>query len=138
MISTSDSYPSFLAALCLWREARGESLWTQIAIKHVLLNRVAHPFGPYRHCQDLVSTILCPAQFSSFNADDPNAKLLPNPAHAADWRAWLQCCGVVDRGEEDPTGGATHYFDDSIPAPAWADPSKLTIKIGRFSFYRLA
>jgi len=139
-----DQYPNVLLALCLWREARGQSLEVKRAIRWVILNRVAHPSGPFVACRDLVSTILCPRQFSSFNAGDPNAAKMPSPKNPADWAAWLACCAVVDEPTEDAsgasldtTGGANYYFDTSIQPPAWADPLKLTKQIDTTRFYKL-
>ena len=64
------------------------------------------------------------------------AKLAPNPAHAEDWAAFIQCCEVADSQDADPTAGATHYFSMEIPPPSWADPEKQTATIGRFRFYK--
>lgn len=36
----------------------------------------------------------------------------------------------------DPTGGATHYYADSIPAPAWAAQATACGKFGRQLFFR--
>jgi hypothetical protein len=49
--------------------------------------------------------VLRRAQFSSFNATDPNATLMPH------WNnpAWQECSALVDDPGEDPTGGANHY-----------------------------
>lgn len=137
MNNVATSYANILLALAVWREARGSSRAAKSGVKHVILNRVADPKGPYAHCKDVVSTILCPYQFSSFTRNDPNAALLPNPATEGDWAAWLECCSVVDDNDPDGTSGATHYFDSSIKPPAWADPSKVTVKIDHFTFYRL-
>ena len=124
-------------ALCIWREARGQSELAQAAIKHVIVNRVRNPVGPFVKCHDVVSTILCPYQFSSFNRNDPNSSLIPNPVNVADWEAWKQVCFVVDEYQEDPTGGANYYFSVNITPPSWADPAKQTAQIGPFRFFKL-
>jgi len=134
---TSETYPQFLLALCIWREARGQSRLAKLGVKHVILNRVAEPKGPYRKCSDLVRTILAPYQFSSFLRADLNSSRLPDPNSAGDWKAWLECCDVVDSTEPDPTGGATHYFSVDIMPPAWAEPSMFTKAIGAFRFFRI-
>jgi spore germination cell wall hydrolase CwlJ-like protein len=36
----------------------------------------------------------------------------------------------------DNTGGATHYYDDSIAPPAWASFYPFTVKLGRLNFHR--
>jgi len=88
-------------------------------------------------CKDVVSNVLAPYQFSSFNRSDPNASLLPNPANKTDWNAWLECCQIVDQNDVDSTNGSNFYFDNSIQPPSWADPSKMTIQIGTLKFFRL-
>ena len=136
-MSTAESYSNLLLALCVWREARGCSADARRAVKHVILNRSAHPAGPYVKCKDVITNILCPYQFSSFNRTDPNASILPNPSNVSDWNAWLECCSIVDQDDFDLTKGANAYFDASIHPPAWADPSKMTIQIGTLKFFRL-
>ena len=131
------SDPGMLLALCIWREARGQSPEAWAGVKHVILNRAANPKGPYSHCADVVSNILAPFQFSSFNPGTPEAGLLPNPAHTADFTAWLNICDLVDRQTADQTQGATHYFSVDIEPPAWASPEHFTVQIGAFRFFRL-
>ena len=137
MSVTADSYEKVLLALCIFREARGQSRKVKLAVKHVVMNRVANPAGPYARCKDIVTNVLAPKQFSSFNHGDPNATLLPSPSSRADWQAWLDCCEVVDSQDPDPTFGANHYFDKSINPPPWAEPSKATAVIGDMRFFKL-
>lgn len=128
-------YEMFLLALCIWREARGEILDAKRGVAWVVRNRAAHPswWG-----SDFISVILKPAQFSSFNANDPNAVKWPSPADAS-WIASLEIAAEVFAGAvPDPTGGATYYFDDSIAEnpPAWAAQLEPCAKIGRLNFFR--
>lgn len=134
---TLESYPNLLIALCIWREARGESREGKIAVKHVILNRVAKPKGPYVNCKDIASTVLCPWQFSSFNPKDANASKLPRPADKADWEAWLECCAIVDEPTTDPVNGADHYFVNGTPVPNWATENKLVKYLGSHKFYKI-
>lgn len=136
-MTTFDNYPNFLLALCLWREARNQPIAAQTGIKHTILNRAANPKGPYRHCPDVITNILCPAQFSSFNKGSSQAVLIPDPDHSIDYKAFEQCCDVADTQDQDPTNGATHYYDISIQAPAWATPETFTCQIGRIRFHKL-
>ena len=130
---TADSYQPFLTALCLWREARGQTDDAKRAVLHVILNRAAAGFRG----DSPATVLLWPYQFSSFNPKDPNAMRFPTPRNPGDWRAWLQCCAVVDAPGDDPTGGAVMY-ESEPPAmrPDWATPDKLTAEIGPFRFYR--
>lgn len=133
MTPTAEAYPRVLLALCLYREARGESRDAKIGVKHVILNRLANPKPPYAHCDTIPKVILDPKQFSSFNRLDPNSSFMPLGIEAV----WLSCCEVVDTDTQDPTGRATHYYSTNIPPPKWADPAKFTVQIGAFRFYEL-
>ncbi len=132
-IATADIYPLFLTALCAWREARGECVDAQRGVIWTVRNRAAKPgwWG-----KDTVGVVLQPWQFSSFNAGDANATLFP----ASGDKIFAELLILAQAPGNDPTGGATSYFDDSIAPPAWAtDGSNVpTVKLGRLNFYRLA
>lgn len=137
MTPTAAAYPKVLMALYLWREGRSESLVARRGLKHVALNRAAHPKAPYAACHDVVSNILAPAQFSSFTPPNSQSSLLPNPRNTTDWQAFLSCCELADVEDADPTKGATHFYSIDMEPPSWADPMKLTARLGVFRFYRL-
>lgn len=142
---------SILARLCLYREARGESLPGKAAVLAVLRNRTEDSRN--RWPKTLAAVVTEHAQFSSFNANDPNVTAWPSPTRSSDWLAWLDCCAVYDAPlTADPTDGANSYH--SIPdggyiykdgsgktvtllPPSWADPAKLTVQIGATKFYKL-
>lgn len=117
------------------------------AIYHVLLNRVNDP--EHRWSRSLISVILQPEQFSSFNKNDPNSTKFPVPPQGGnpmtpDYKAFLDCEVVVTNTlGSDPTLGATNYVsvdkDGNIPesAKAWATENKFTVAIGAFRFYKL-
>lgn len=131
------TYDDLIAALCVWREARGEPYQVKLAVAAVIVNR----------CKDLEArwprvlhrVVLQPYQFSSFNAGDRNAVKFPYDGSGADWLAFEQCQMAVLEAStgKDPTDGANHYFDVSIEAPGWAQNDKLVKTIGRLRFYRL-
>jgi len=136
----------FMAALCLWREARGQSLAAKAAVYNVILNRSTDPKG--RWPKTPWGVVLQPFQFSSFNQGEVNSTKFPVESNKADWNAWLDCLSVVAAPiGGDSTQGANFYHDSSIepPAKAWLGGAatkddllaKLTCKIGAFSFYRL-
>jgi len=122
-------------ALCIWREARGESLAGQIGVAYVIMNRVKKPswWG-----KDLMSVIFKKWQFSSLT--DPNDRQLVVWPLAIDG-SWKRClevaCNVIDKNFPNMVRGADHYYDISIPPPKWADPLKLVTQIGRLRFYDL-
>lgn len=131
MTQTLAGYDRFLTALCIWREARGQGDDAKRGVLWVINNRVDDKRWP----ATASGVITQPKQFSSFNPGDPNATLFPLWYDAE----FAACCEVVDNPGDDPTKGANAYH--SIPPgghlPAWADETKLTVRIGAFSFYKL-
>lgn len=121
-----------LLALCVWREARGESLEGKKAVAWSIRNRVTHPawWGT-----DWATVILHPWQYSSFNLSDPNATKWPMK-HEMAWRDSIDA--AVEAWEAiapDPTGGATHYHADNI-TPAWTLKMVKLAHIGNHIFYK--
>jgi hypothetical protein len=122
---------SYNMAVCLWREARGESINAQRGIYWTIMNRVAD----HRWPDNVSKVIKQPLQFSSFNMNDPNFKVFPMPSTTP-----ITIFEVIDTPGDDPTGGATNYhsYPEGSPHwPAWATADKFTVKIDAFSFYRL-
>lgn len=135
----------FMQALCVYREASGESVAGKAAVLSVIRNRVAEP---HRFGANVTAVILKPYQFSSFNANDPGVRRFPSTESPGGWQAWLDCLAIVQAPlTSDSTDGANFYHDDSILPPwkAWlgdqgslAELVKLeTVKIGRLVFYRI-
>lgn len=97
------------AALCAWKEARGEGANGMSAVLHVLHNRVGHP-GFYG---SLHAVIFSKDQFTSMSVpSDPEFNLQP----AADDEGFVNAQGLANEifGEAgntltDPTHGA-HYY----------------------------
>jgi|SRR5579872_6472803 len=138
------SYEEFLAALCIWREARGSSMAILTAIWWVIRNRASD--AQKRWPSSIPGVIQQHAQFSSMTIlGDPNTVKAPIPpapgqSPSPDWLAWLNCQIVVATSlGSDPTGGATNYesIEDPEQRPAWCDPSKITLTLGPFRFYKL-
>jgi len=113
-----------LLALCIWGEARGESVTGQLAVAHVVLNRVdrARWWG-----HDVRSVILKPYQFSFFN-DSP--ALAPGPGLVQLAIAEL----ALGKLTLDPTLGATHYHAVGM-TPDWTRFLRHVVDIGRHRFY---
>jgi spore germination cell wall hydrolase CwlJ-like protein len=123
----------YLTALCCWREARGESQEGQRGVLHVIRNRALCPGWWGNGYADVV---LHPSQFSSFNVGDPNAALFPQ-AGDTQWAGILNLADRVMTGQdEDPTGGATHYFNPGVALPGWAASMTKTASIGHHDFYK--
>jgi spore germination cell wall hydrolase CwlJ-like protein len=121
----------FLLALCIWREARGETPRGRRLVGATISNRVADPRWP----KDYPGVILQPLQFSSFNANDPNAVQFPK----VDDPAWPDCVAAADETFEDaahPLTTANHYHVIGLN-PAWRDDAKVVATEGHHVFYHL-
>lgn len=102
------------------------------AVFHVMRNRVANN-GRNGWPNDIERVCLQPVQFSCWNSKDPQRSLYP----AETDRQYLIAQQIIREPGEDPTHGATAYYDRSIPAPSWATPQNLTCQIGRLRFHKL-
>lgn len=129
--------PRKVAGLCVWREAQGEKDLARRGVAHSIANRAADP-GWWGH--DVVSVVLKPFQYSSFNTNDPGHNKWPDTTDTS----WQDCLSVVDLVlagmDADPTSGATSYFDISIDGhpPKWATDGEFefTVQLGRLKFFR--
>ena len=141
-----DFYDLFLMALCVWREARGQSMEAKRCVSWVIRNRADQPGwwgGP-----SIASVVLKPWQFSSFNQHDPNSSKLPLPADPSWVASLIAAQEGFTKSAKDPTLGATHYYDRSLDPdqnkpdhqPVWAvDGSySLLADVGDFHFYKAA
>ena len=128
--------PDTLLAMCLWGEARGSGALGIAAVACVILNRMKLKGTGVRE------VILARKQFSSFNQEDPNHDKLAYPLKYGSTEAWERCASIAALALNgilsDPTGGASHYYADSMPKPPyWADEKKgwkQTAKIGGHTF----
>ena len=128
-----DSYDELIVALCVWREARGEDYEAKVAVASVIRNRQKDLRWP----STLSEVVLQPLQFSSFNANDPNAVRLPRRSRFADWSAFEECCRAVsESASRDAADGANHYHDTSIPPPHWTAQMKHVKQVGKLVFYK--
>lgn len=130
-----------LIAICLYGEARGESLSGKIAVASVIMNRVKKDgwFG-----STIKEVILKPKQFSCFNDKDPNRRKLVMIAQNWDYffqkdKALRECYYVAEKVIEgttfqDNVFGATHYKTAKCRA-SWADSMNLVAVIDNHEFY---
>jgi spore germination cell wall hydrolase CwlJ-like protein len=130
-----------IMARTLYGEARGEIPAGQIAVAWCIRNRAEidlHQDGrPDWWGEGIAGVCQKPFQFSCWNASDPmRPKLLA--ASSAQLKDCLAACFAVLTGEApDPTGGATHYYADTIPTPRWALGRSPVAAIGAHRFFRL-
>lgn len=117
-----------IAARTLWMESRGESVVAQQAVACVLANRVKDG----RWGKNLTTVCLWPYQFSSWNTTDGNRKAM---AQLNDNDLVLSRLSSLLNGT-DITNGATHYYADYIPEPAWVSGATFCGKFGKQLFYK--
>lgn len=132
----NDVYAGILLALLIWREARGESVDAQIAVACTVRERVIHPGWWGRNWVEVITK-----KFQYSSLADPNDKQLTNYPQEADEEfaiAMSVAEDVMAGTVQSKAQGATHYFDDSISAPNWAQADKFIARIGRLNFYRVA
>lgn len=127
-----------ILARTIYGEARGESLSGQEAIASVILNRV--DFSRRRGCYWWGNTIkevcLQPWQFSCWNENDPNCKIIRNVSESD--LGFCICKRIALRAIsgllEDTTTRATHYHTRNV-RPKWAFGKIPCAEIGSHIFY---
>lgn len=120
----------FMLALCVWREARGESARGKRLVAQVIENRVQDKRWPDTY-QGVISQ---PWQFSSFNQNDPNVTKFPSETDPA----WGACVAAADAvlTTPEPFTTANHYHVSGLN-PAWRDDNKIVATEGHHVFYTL-
>ena len=129
----NDSYlllRRFAIALCVWREARSESLLGKLLVAQVIENRVTDSRWP----ETYIGVITQPLQFSAFNKNDSQVNKYPKE----DDRDWLDCVAAADLVLSAPKQltNANHYHARNVN-PSWADSRRITNIEGGHIFYRL-
>ena len=118
-------------AKTIFGEARGESQNGQIAIGHVILNRVKAGGWYGASIKDVV---LKPYQFSCWNQGDVNRELIINKTSQQLLPYYELSKKIINGTIPDNTGGATHYHAKSV-TPYWAASMTKTATIGNHIFY---
>lgn len=133
MSPTAQLLDRFLLALCVWREARGETLTGKKLVASVVINR-AHD-AKNRWPKTVAAVVVQPMQFSSFNAGDPNAVKFPTSMSGlAEWDDCVQAADGALAGQL--TTDANHYHVVGL-LPAWRDETKIVATEGAHVFYKL-
>lgn len=122
----------FMLALCVYREARGESDLGKQLVAQTILNRARD--AKDRWPKTIVGVVCQPLQFSSFNRSDPNVNVFPKEGEVA----WIKCVWAAERvlGSNTPICLANHYHTKDVK-PSWADSSKIVTSEGAHIFYNL-
>lgn len=138
-------------ARTLWGEARGEGIAGMTAVANVVINRLTiaqryeadHPGRPEWWGDSIAAICTHPAQFSCWNADDPNrAKLLAVTLDDPQFVEALALASQAVNGRlPDTTGGADTYEATALGwCKSWGankPPKNIpTAEIGRQTFYR--
>ena len=128
-------------ARTLWAEARSQGGEGMHAVANVILNRAAQPGWWGR---DIRSVCLAPKQFSCWNENDPQAKVIR--AESISDRSYEIASTIADMAIggvlPDITGGADHYVAEyALDATHWDDRHTATFVCGkprtRHYFFRL-
>jgi N-acetylmuramoyl-L-alanine amidase len=126
-----NEFQKWCAALCAWREARGEGRDGIRAVLHVIANRAI------AHSKSWAEIIYAPLQFSSMTyPHDPQLSKVPKFPDATFTDCYELADQIFQGKDYDLTLGATHYFADSIPKPTWAQSMTETAQIGRQTFFK--
>ena len=117
-----------LLARMLFGETRDCTTEEKVAVAYSAINRIND--GKKWNGETLKEVILKPYQYSCFNKNDPNRKKLMDPERYEPG-AFQDCLEisrqVLSKRYQDPTSGATHYFNPKVVKPTWAKKMK---KIG--------
>lgn len=130
----ADDSEQMILARAIFGEARSLEYpdEARIAVGWAIRNRVEDS----RWADNYHGIIIQESQYSAFNKDDKNRPYVENPfwkGTETDKNAWYNCyeiAGKVIKGEvNDPTNGANHYYDNSIPTPYWATPGTVVHEV---------
>lgn len=111
-----------LLARTIMAEAGNQGPVGMMGVGSVIMNRLRNP----AYGNDFTSVILAPGQFSAWNsvtgyADGAQgqdmSKIIPSR------EAYMVADQILDGNYNDPTGGATHYYNPRISNPSWGQRS---------------
>lgn len=130
----------------IYHEARGESHKGRVAVAYVTLNRVQRNEFPNSVCEVVydartyvnwkgnVMPKKYQCQFTWF------CDGLPDTINkdSASWKDSLKIAvDVFDKRIQDPTNGATHYYNHNIVTPRWSYQLAMTTRIENHTFHKL-
>ncbi len=124
-----------IAALTIFCESSGEPYTGKVAVAATLFNRLkSGRFG-----KTIAAVCLQRYQYSEWNDDKgDNGNLIRGAETPENDPIMALCLAAFDEASRgaDPSMGATHYYADSIAAPAWAATGTETVKIGHHIFFK--
>ena len=127
-------FGSGLAVATLWQEARESDREAQLAVAHVIRNRMARD---YSSNGKVYGTVLVPWQFSGWMTD---SICLESLRYAATDAMNLLSVWEESANEPDPTMGAVLYYSPAAmkppgSVPDWVTSCDLTLELPGFRFY---
>lgn len=137
-------YPADVDTLArtLYGEARGEGTRGRQAVANVVMNRVqaALDRGMNWWGDDIMSVCKAPWQFSCWNKNDPNLKLIETVDESND--IFAECLELASKAAQhlldDITNGATSYYSTFMPEPPqWARGLSPCAEINHHLFFKL-
>ena len=139
----------------IYHEARGESIKGKSAVAHVTMNRVTSNRYPNTVCEVVYQAEmrinwkgklvprLHKCQFSWFcdgKSDNIILKTSKGKVIKHNMEAWEQSLAIatamIKNEIYDPTFGATHYYNDKLADPSWADAYIQVARIDNHVFHR--
>lgn len=120
-------------AQTIFGEARGAPPTDDPGVAWTIINRWKS--GKWFAAASLAGVCIKRMQYSCWNVNDPTYRRMVNATkdELAPFEKIARDCvaGTIP----DPTGGATHYYADSIAAPKWAIGKTPTVKLGHHLFF---
>ena len=115
----------YCMAHAIYHEARGEPFIGQVAVAHVIKNRMQKGRWPDHAC----AVVYQHRQFTDIQQTTPDFD-------SKQWREALRIAIVVLADlDEDPTSGATHYFaHNKIDPPSWSRKKTVHVRINNHTF----
>ena len=129
-----------IMAKTIYGEARGEyfkkngGLNALAAVGHVIMNR------SIENGQDIEAICKKPWQFSCWNKNDPNRKIIENISMENHlYRiCYIIAKRIICNELEDITNGANHYYSKTMKIPPyWVKDKTPTIEIGSHVFFKI-
>lgn len=114
---------------CVFFEARGEPIDGQVAVAHVVLNRVE------KHKISIKEVVQKPKQFSWMNADQRPPIKHNELQYVARCIKSVMIC-YSERANGYFLDGADHYFNPHEVRPSWSKNMKFIATKGNHEFYR--
>jgi N-acetylmuramoyl-L-alanine amidase len=113
-------------AMCIYFEAAGEPKAGQIAVGHVILNRVE------KSGNSIKDVVTKPRQFSWLNEGRPPIK---------DYKSFIKCVDSAieclrQRLDGKDLWGADHYFNPNKSNPTWQKSMEIIVTIGNHKFLK--